>query len=224
MPGLGYRKQPDPRNARFPATLVMAEDAPLRTRMHVMFKKELDQGNTGTCVGHTGTHLLRTSPIIQDSSPFFLYGEACKRDIWSENDNGDLQFGTSILALMKALRDMGFIDAYLWANGATQTARWIADQSPAAIGVNWYDSFFTPDKEGIIRLTPTSGIAGGHAILLRGWNNKRGLFRLVNSWGSNWAQQGQAWLPAEVLERLIREDGEVALPTEKRVNRNTVDY
>lgn len=217
MPGLGYLREFDHRNTLYPATLLMAEDAPLKTQMHAMFKKELDQGNTGTCVAHAGVHFLRTTPVVQDANPFSLYALCCGLDAWTDNDNGDLQFGTSVLALMKALKQEGRISAYLWATAAQQTARWLSEKSPVVIGVPWYSSFTTPDAEGIIRLPATARIEGGHAVLLRGWNNKRGMFRLVNSWGSNWAQQGQAWLPAEVLERLIREGGEVALPSEVRV-------
>lgn len=461
MPQLGRLHQPDARN--WPASLLVTPDTPIKTKMHSMFYKELDQGATGTCVGHAGKHFMLLAPVIQTKPNWHptaidLYLAAAGRDIWSQNDNGDLKFGTSVLALMKALQDMGLITNYLWANGVTQLARWISEYGPAVIGVNWYDclvpgqrvltsdiewkpieklnvgdeligfdtpkiagtfkrsyvtalgkvvrpvyevrtsrstiigseghlvvkcdrskgrewiklsdikpgdelayfmdpfeqdtsweagwlsgffdgegsvaaglvsagqkegvtltylqtvaksrgfslhrklidyngvahvhingsyaaglqflgkirpvrllpkaphlwegrnvknkqaapvfvrevkslgmeevisigtstgtlmveglfshnSFFTPNSGGVLAITGASGVAGGHALAVRGWNTKTGMFRVVNSWGPMWGNGGQCWIPGELMERLMQEDGEIALPTEIRITK-----
>lgn len=222
MPQLGRLHQSDVRN--WPASLLVSPDTVIKTKMHSMFYKELDQSATSTCVGHAGKHFMLLAPIIQtkpnwNPTAIDLYLAAAKIDEWSQNDNGDLQFGTSILALMKAMQDMGLVTNYLWANGVTQLARWISEYGPAVIGVNWYTSMFTPTTQGILEITPNSNVVGGHALAVRGWNVKTGMFRVVNSWGPMWGDGGQCWIPGELMERLIREDGEIALPTEIRVPR-----
>lgn len=220
MPQLGRRIQTDSRN--LPARLLLKADEPIKTRMWSMFHKELDQGAASTCVGHAGKHFMLMTPVIQTTptkSPTAveLYLEAAQLDIWPENDDGNLQWGTSVLALMKALKNSGIINSYMWTNSVTELARWISKFGPAVIGVNWYDSMFTTDKGGCLNIGPDDKIAGGHAIAVRGWNAKRGLFRLVNSWGPNWGDGGQCWMSGEMMERLMAEDGEIALPTEVRV-------
>ena len=69
------------------------------------------------------------------------------------------------------------------------------------IGVPVFDSFYTPDKNGIITYVKGQESNGGHAICLRGWKEIDGQFYwlIQNSWGSKWGNRGDgsAWLPAK---------------------------
>jgi hypothetical protein len=55
----------------------------------------------------------------------------------------------------------------------------------------WYWSWFNPTSTGLLR--PPTTVAGGHAILIVGWE-PRGLI-LQNSWGADWGIEGRCVLP-----------------------------
>ena len=53
-------------------------------------------------------------------------------------------------------------------------------------------SNFVPDSRGIIPM-PSGTLRGGHGMALYGY--KRDLFRVRNSWGAGWGQNGDGWMP-----------------------------
>jgi len=193
----------------------------------------LDQGNTGTCVGHGCAHRMEDSPITYPHvaiDPFEIYREACKLDPWPENDNGDVDFGTSVDAGARALKKMDLISAFYWAfdmDTADRFLRTPADQGggPLIIGVNWYESMFNPvwrkdalgDYRWFIEIDESEGgVAGGHCLVVNGRNPQRKTWRLKNSWGRSWGVEGRVSMHDDDMERLIAEGGEFCSPLEKR--------
>lgn len=69
------------------------------------------------------------------------------------------------------------------------------------IGIPTYKSLNRPDANGIVRYNPRTDVNdnGGHAVLLTGWKIINGKFhwRMLNSWGRKWGQNGYCWLPEE---------------------------
>jgi hypothetical protein len=57
-------------------------------------------------------------------------------------------------------------------------------------------------------LFPESGARkmGGHAVVIRGWDANKvigadvGAYRCVNSWGINWGEDGNFWLPRRYMD------------------------
>lgn len=209
------------------------------------------QGNTGTCVEHGGIHFLKCAPIKTRSekvlpAQFSLYRKIVLEDEWPANDgeaNADvsgLQFGTSVRALMKVLERLGFIEGYGWEFTYSPASEWVRRNGPVIVGTRWYDSMFNLTTEGFARITPNTGVAGGHCYLWVGSNMKRGIDLWANSWekwgvdrraftskaGSvtlaNSTQRGFFLTAAEDTERLIHEDGEVTTATEKRWKPKTI--
>lgn len=70
--------------------------------------------------------------------------------------------------------------------------RAVAEYGPVLVIGWWYDSWWQTRRDGILR-APTS-IAGGHAYVVYGWDNDRGL-RIRNSWGTGWGLDGDGFLP-----------------------------
>lgn len=233
--GMGRRHAPDERDRRFLLADHLRISGVVARRSHLwaMFDPPLDQGSTGTCVGHGWKHWLLTAPVIQADpasppSAFDIYDRAIKVDEWTENDNDTArQEGTSVRAGAKVLQSQGRIGAYTWAFDVNTCANWLAGMDaeghfvggPAVIGVNWYGSMFDLDEGGFLRIAPTAQVEGGHCVLLTGWNEKRGFAYGINSWGRYWGRKGRFYMPGEVLDRLIREDGEVCTSVELRVAR-----
>lgn len=223
--GLGRRPDPDPRDTRFLMRAYLPERIvrpPLR--VWSIFSRPLDQGDTGTCVGHGGKHWMLTSPVRQTlpqgpPTAYDLYRAALPLDVWPENDNGDLSFGTSVRALAQALQGMGYISEYNWAFDADTAADWLATQGPVVIGINWYYSMFVTDDKGFVRVPANTPLAGGHCVCLLGWSEKRGAARAINSWGAGWGDKGRFWIEGELLDRLLHEDGEAMTAAETRLKK-----
>ena len=56
----------------------------------------------------------------------------------------------------------------------------------------WYHSWMTPTATHVLPRADYQ--VGGHAILVDGWDDSRGL-RLRNSWGSSWGLEGDCFMP-----------------------------
>lgn len=244
MPGLGRIPAPDARDDNFPMRaahgLLGVDDRPVPSLVRHRTGPILDQGETGTCVAHAweGTYLGR--PMARradpDLTPFDAYRRIVQVDEWDDNDfesflpDDKLSYGTSVRAGAKFYQAIGRIDGdYVWGRSLEDGVRHVGLVAPVVLGINWYDTFWDPDREGIIRLTPRSRIVGGHAIKWVGIDLGRGLAELQNSWGLGWGgwfvrgrryHAGLCRVPLEDVDRLaIREDGEMCAAVKVRRTR-----
>jgi hypothetical protein len=67
-----------------------------------------------------------------------------------------------------------------------------------------------PDFEriaGPVVYTPsdTSCSLGGHCVALVGWDDSRNAFRIMNSWGTSWGDNGFAWIAYDAFPQLVQE-------------------
>ncbi len=71
-----------------------------------------------------------------------------------------------------------------------------------ALGFIVYESFEAIGGDGTLRM-PRSGepILGGHAVVIRGYDDDRSSFCCQNSWGAGWGSDGLFWMPYEYIER-----------------------
>jgi hypothetical protein len=172
-----------------------------------------DQGEMPYCVAFAWAHWLEDGPVTQPGNapiviPADLYAAAQEVDEWP----GTAYDGTSVRAGAKVLQTHGFVQSYQWAFSIDEAIRTLLHLGPMVIGVNWYDSMFEPDEAGFVDVS--GPVAGGHAVKLDGVNTKRGLFRIKNSWGREWGNNGFAYISFEDFERLLREDGEACIAIE----------
>lgn len=214
--GLGRIQHDDPRDAAYPMQAVLAvptED----TKYHWANGLWADQGATGTCVGHAWAHWIEDGPATWpgDIDPFHVYREACQRDPWPENDDGDLQFGTSVRAGAKYLKESGRILEYRWAWTLEPIVTALLTRGPVVVGSSWYAGMFEPDSKGVITWQGgSSNYVGGHAYLLNGVNTNTEMLRLKNSWSRDWANKGHAWISFSDFQRLLDDGAEACLAVE----------
>ncbi len=77
---------------------------------------------------------------------------------------------------------------------------------PFIVGITVYSSFETDAvaQSGIVPMpTQNDSVVGGHAVCVIGYNtnyNGGDYYEVRNSWGPDWGDQGNFWLPAEYLE------------------------
>jgi hypothetical protein len=184
--------------------------------------KVLDQGAEGACVGFSLGHELIARPVVVSTvtAKFArerIYWEAQKIDPW---DGGSYPGarptyeGTSVLAGVQVLQQLGHFDSYHWAFSIEELALAVGYCGPAVLGIPWYDGMFDTYPCGFLHVG--GEVVGGHAILCNGVDVKRRTFRLHNSWGPSWGTKGEALISWDDLDRLLHEDGEACIPTGRR--------
>jgi hypothetical protein len=181
----------------------------------------LDQGSEGSCVGHACAHEIAARPKVlgADSAlALHIYHEAQKIDPWPGGSypGATPQYeGTSVLAGIKMLRSMGYVEEYRWAFGIEDLILAVGYKGPAILGINWYEGMFGPWPCGHIH--PEGGLAGGHAILCKGVSVSKRTFTLHNSWGESWGDGGDTLITWEEMERLLYEQGEAVIPLTRAI-------
>lgn len=172
-----------------------------------------DQGRTYRCTAEAAIGCLRTHPnrsqfhldwpsYDQPDERHALYLEAQSQDPWPGNNYN----GSSTDAPFKVLRDRGHITGWKWLFGETEVREFVTWYGPAVVGTIWYSDMFTPDTTGYIH--PTGSQSGGHAYRLIQHSAKRDAYRIANSWGRTWGQNGRAWIKSADLATLLAQDGE----------------
>ena len=236
MPGFGRRFAPDDRDRGYLMRRMLAaphEQALPARKTWRLAPTALDQGQTGTCVGHAWRNFLRCAPLQTDRtgpSAFDIYRAAVLKDEWADNDDENqlpdndsgLDAGTSVRAGAEAVTEAGLLKSYVWSFSLQPVVEWVLTQGPVVLGTNWYSSLSRPDAEGIARISANARVVGGHAYLLRGVDTRRALGTCSNSWGDSWGKSGEFLLPLQDLERLITEDGEACSAVEQRMQAREV--
>jgi len=217
--GLGRRVSKDERDKGYlMERLLPRETLPTRKTWKIR-AANLDQGNTGTCVGNAWANFLRCEPIqttATEQTAWQIYDAAIKLDEWTDNDDDtDRQMGTSVRAGAEAVTNIGRLKSYVWSFTLQPVIEWVLTMGPCVLGTEWTESMFYPDKEGILKVT--GSVIGGHAYLLRGVDTRNALASFCNSWGDSWGISGNFYMSFKDLERLILEDGEACSAIEQKL-------
>lgn len=207
--------------------------------------RTLDQGPDGACVGFAFAHDLLAPPQILTTvqnvsindqyAKERIYWEAQKIDEWTGGSypgGNPFYEGTSVLAGAKVIKNYSIYNSYYWALDLRQLVLGVSHEGPCVFGINWYDSMFTPNAQNFV--SPGGGVAGGHAVLITGVNpvyTKRGIipvsqiwrfidldkswFKLKNSWGASWGEQGNFYMTFRNANRLLNEQGDACFPVRK---------
>jgi len=93
----------------------------------------------------------------------------------------------------------------------------ILTTGPVVMGTVWYESMFETmvhNDKAWLEVAPDSGVAGGHAWVVNGYNAEAGIFRMKNSWGKDWGIGGHAYLFDHELSLLLSAAGEACIGLE----------
>lgn len=114
-----------------------------------------------------------------------------------------------------------------WARTVDEMRDAIYRGNSISIGVNWYREFDKPerfnsrtlgyskvsyDEHWIAQNGILTRSRGGHAVCVYGASDRREAFKIKNSWGRDYPL---VWLPYKVMERLLQEDGEACLVSDR---------
>lgn len=186
---------------------------------------QLNQGQDGACVGFAHTQAACTAPKdkAQKDLTFIdatnLYHQAQMLDD-IPGQEPEVQ-GSTTLAGAKAAVQAGYYTSYLWARNLTDIQLACSYMGPVVIGISWYDSMFHVIND-TISISPEAQVAGGHDTLLNGVDVEGKRFRLHNSWGPEWGDDGEVWISFTDIDRLINEpDSDACVPLRKVINVRT---
>jgi hypothetical protein len=180
-----------------------------------------DQGNLGSCTANAALGCLVTEPFgaagvnLTETDAVKLYELETRIDDsqipgeYPPNDTGSTGAWS-----MQALIKEGKIKDYIHTRSFGLALRML-NNGPISIGVTWYESMFTPDTYNVIDVDPTSQVAGGHQICIVGNDVKNQQIRVRNSWGTDWGDNGHAWLTWESFDYLLDQGGDVVQPVVK---------
>ncbi|GAA3824493.1 MULTISPECIES: hypothetical protein [Amycolatopsis] len=155
-----------------------------------------DQGSEGACVGFGWS---RCMTLLNKGlyAARWLWDRAKERDEWPQTNPGDDE-GTSVRAAAEVLVAAGHVD---WQEDFAR------DDSGERAG-------YEPDvADGILAFRWATSAAEVHQVLANSRADELNAVPILNSWGGNYPHR--VWMPDEVLDRLIGEDGEVAIPTDR---------
>lgn len=117
--------------------------------------------------------------------------------------------GGSGLMVAKAAKNLGLIKGYNHAFGLDHALLALVLR-PVICGVNWYNSFFTPDPTGLISIAPGSAIDGGHEICAYGIDAVNELVLFWQTWGKwGFKNSGKFSMRYATLDMLLKQQGDV---------------
>lgn len=163
----------------------------------VVWQQFYDQGKEGACVGFGWSRCMTILNRGQRYSARWLWDRAKETDEWPETNPGDND-GTSVRAAAEILVGSGHVD---WKNSYSDDdhlsrAKYHADRTDGLRVFRWATS-----------------VEDVHRVLDNPRADELGAVPILNSWGESYPHR--VWLPDDVLERLIQEDGEIAVPTDR---------
>jgi hypothetical protein len=217
IPGkrLGRHVYHDPRSLNYlveETTTVVSKNWPRRIPV-------LDQGEVGSCTGNATVHALGCDPNYATLATKVKAGlrldepEAQRIYSAAETIDGDGPFppndnGSYGLSVAKAAKNAGLISGYTHATSLNAMCSAL-QRGPVIIGINWYDSFDTPNpSSGRVEISSNAVIRGGHEVCVNWIDVKNRLFVATNSWGVGWGIKGTFEFSWDTMTTLFGEQGD----------------
>ncbi|RLW64167.1 MAG: hypothetical protein B6D73_11485 [gamma proteobacterium symbiont of Stewartia floridana] len=88
---------------------------------------------------------------------------------------------------------------------AQQMKAALANRNPVVAGIIVYDDLERLSGPNSVYNSTTGEPSGGHAVTLVGYDDNRygGAFKVINSWGTGWGDNGFFWLPYNMVSRVM---------------------
>jgi hypothetical protein len=156
-----------------------------------------DQGSEGACVGFGWSRCMTILNAGNLYTARWLWDRSKEVDQWPDTNPGDNN-GTSVRSAGDVLRASGHVG---WKvehadDDHDERGAYAADVGAGIQHFRWAQS-----------------VDEVHQVLGNDRADELGAVPFLNSWGRDYPHR--TWMPDDVLERLMAEDGEVAVPTDR---------
>jgi hypothetical protein len=81
----------------------------------------------------------------------------------------------------------------------------LASGFPVLIGMMVDDAFMALNRNSAVYPGSNTAIRGGHAMVVIGYSEKLQAFKVINSWGEHWGEDGYGWITYSAFPRFVRE-------------------
>jgi hypothetical protein len=176
----------------------------------------------GTCT--VGTYYTKALKFVQENgaarwSAFPYDVGDCARAASSEERQQALPFRIASYATVNT-------------TDITEVKAHVASGEPVLIGM-WVDREFQNLCSNCVYQGVRSNPLGGHALVVVGYDDDKGAFKIINSWGSLWATAGYGWMsytafsdtsPRTVVEGYVVTDAQETQPIASPAPGAAMDY
>lgn len=140
---------------------------------------------------------------------------------YNENDCSKVP-GQEIKVLAKPFSISGWKRVEFVNEGLMKTL--LVKGKPIVIGMQT-DSWFRSLDNGEVYRVASYRDVGGHAVVVIGYDDRRGAYKILNSWGPDWGDDGYGWIaydlfPDVVHEAYVLENSNVETTVSKHSKKN----
>lgn len=145
---------------------------------------------------------------------------------WSIMPYNENECSTQPDELAKTLAEPNKIDDYLYLDQdlvLEQTKAHLLKDQPVVIAITIDRSYFgARDQDGVYVYRKFNSGDGGHAMLVVGYNDEMNAFKVVNSWGKEWGNQGFVWIDYKAWEQAGDTDADFKILCEAWVTNDVI--
>jgi hypothetical protein len=216
------------------STPLMGDALPQRVDLSKDFPAVGDQGTQASCVGWALSYLKGFQEQQEQShtpprsfSPAFIYNQtklsgSCNSGTTYDRGLSVVRFRGAALwsdfeyvptscnslpnaNVMKAANPYK-VESYQRVNPKDQLALrgYIASGLPILIGME-VDDAFRALRRGEVYSLPNGIRKSGHAMVVTGYDESRKAYKVINSWGTAWADDGFGWVAYDAFSATVRE-------------------
>jgi C1A family cysteine protease len=145
-----------------------------------------------------------TGLYIQDALDVFKNIGCCEEKYWKYNEThkhrGTMKKNALVNAETYKIGKWSTVEKHL------DAVRWTVNQGvPVIVSVGCYEGLRRPGKKGVITNVGTNKPKGNHCMVVVGYDDKTKLFKVLNSWGDKWADNGYCYMGYDYFMRILKE-------------------
>lgn len=218
---------PDHRDHTFAVAKALPKKLPASVDLSARFPAVFDQGNLGSCTGNAiagafafahpgfiasrlmayynaraleGTVRQDAGAQIRDVVKGMNKTGACAERTWPYLIT---KFANKPSASAFAEATQHRVSNYQRLTSLDDMLACLGSGEPFVFGFSVYDAFESEEvaKTGVLNMPAASEqLLGGHAVVAVGYNQKTQRFKIRNSWGADWGQNGYFTIPFDYLQ------------------------